>query len=178
MAKGRAIYVSKLDASVRQLEQALKMFFSYGDVVAIHTLAAAAHEILADLGEKQGLKGILRDLSTIRENKRDEVKAMLRKPQNFFKHSDRDGQEKETLEFVPNITEFFLYDSCTLYVQITGENRTLLGLYNVWFFLNHPGILADKEKAARMADLARSLQLNIQDRGAFLNILPEMMKQQ
>lgn len=176
--KGKAIHISKLDAAVRQLEVAIKMFFSYGDPVAIHTLAAAAHGVIADLGEKQNLKGILRDMSIVRAERRDEVKVMLRKPQNFFKHSDRDGQEKEIIEFIPSLTEFFLYDTCMLYVQIANENRTILQLYNVWFFLNHPGLLVDVQKEAKMIEIARSLQLNVQDRGAFLSILPDMIKAQ
>ena len=43
------LYVTKLAAARRQLLEAIRMFFAEQDELAIHTVAAAAHRIIADL---------------------------------------------------------------------------------------------------------------------------------
>lgn len=48
------IQISKLEAAKRQRDTAIKMWFADGDPVSIHTLAAAAHQIINDVNEKIG----------------------------------------------------------------------------------------------------------------------------
>ena len=43
--------VTKLEAASRQLDTAIRLFFSGGDAVSIHTLAAAAFNVFADIAE-------------------------------------------------------------------------------------------------------------------------------
>jgi hypothetical protein len=42
----REFKVSKLDAAKRQLETVIRLYFSNGDPVSIHTLTAAAYNVL------------------------------------------------------------------------------------------------------------------------------------
>ena len=46
------IRVSKLDAARRQLDCAIELWFAGKDEVSIHTLAAAAHQIISDINKK------------------------------------------------------------------------------------------------------------------------------
>lgn len=48
------VYVTKLAAARRQLLEAIRMFFAGKDELAIHTVAAAAHRIVADLKKERG----------------------------------------------------------------------------------------------------------------------------
>jgi len=57
----RYLFISKLDSVKRQLELAIKLFLINGDVVAIHTLTAAAHHVLWDLGRKQEIQSIIKE---------------------------------------------------------------------------------------------------------------------
>jgi hypothetical protein len=41
----KKLKISKLDAAKRQLEVAIRLYFYFGDPVAIHTLTAAAYNI-------------------------------------------------------------------------------------------------------------------------------------
>jgi hypothetical protein len=50
MTKRPTLKVSKTDVAKRQIETAIRLWFFSGDPVSIHTLAAAAHQILHDLG--------------------------------------------------------------------------------------------------------------------------------
>jgi hypothetical protein len=55
------ITVTKLDAAKRQLRTALRLWFDDGDPVSIHTLLAAAHEIIHTLYRRKGLRDLLFD---------------------------------------------------------------------------------------------------------------------
>lgn len=87
------IDVSKLDVSKRQIEVAIKLFFNYGDVIAMHTLAAAANQVLADLSKKQDSKSMVRHgmLESVRKGKEKEVRSMINDAENYFKHADKDS---------------------------------------------------------------------------------------
>jgi hypothetical protein len=58
MAQYQQIKVSKIDASRRQLDCAIDLWFRDGDPVSIHTLVSAAFEIIQDLNSKVGNKEI------------------------------------------------------------------------------------------------------------------------
>lgn len=47
--------VSKIDAASRQLDAGIRLLFSDGDIIAVHTLAGAASKITSDLVEKLAL---------------------------------------------------------------------------------------------------------------------------
>ena len=49
----KKIKVSKLDAARRQLETAIKLYFVFGDPISIHTLSAAAYNVIRDLNTKK-----------------------------------------------------------------------------------------------------------------------------
>jgi hypothetical protein len=49
-----SVFINKLEAARRQLDAAIRMTFTGEDVLAIHTVAAAAYRILRDLLDKRG----------------------------------------------------------------------------------------------------------------------------
>ncbi|MDY6950236.1 MAG: hypothetical protein SWE60_01880 [Thermodesulfobacteriota bacterium] len=51
---GAQLHVTKLAAARRQLRTAIRMFFAGEDELAIHTVASAAHRIIADLKKERG----------------------------------------------------------------------------------------------------------------------------
>ena len=65
-----------------------------------------------------------------------ELKRHLNVAANFFKHADHDSNE--ILTFNPSQSDFFLFDACCKYKDLTGELVPTLGVYYVWFFLG-PG---------------------------------------
>ncbi len=133
--------ISKLDAARRQLESAIRLFFVSGDPVAIHSLAAAARNLLRDLmraeNREAGLDAIFKQ--QVRPEKLGEVRALIAEAPNFFKHADRDPER--VLEFYPRTTEFLLWDACVLYETLTDHKDPLLAVFLVWFALSNPHIL-------------------------------------
>ena len=51
--------VSKLDAAKWQLETAIRLYFSDSDPVSIHTVTAAAYNILRDVTKQKGVELML-----------------------------------------------------------------------------------------------------------------------
>ena len=135
------MHISKLDAARRQLESAVRLFFVYGDPVAIHSLTAAARTLLGDLtraeGREAGLDAIFKQ--QVRPEKLGEVRGLIVQAQNFFKHADRNPDE--VLDFNPTTTEILLWDGCVLYEGLTLHKDPLLGVFQAWFALSHPHLL-------------------------------------
>jgi len=168
------VHISKLDAAKRQLEIAIRLFLSYSDIVVIHTLTAAAYNVLRDLGKKQGIETIIKDygLKRIREEYRKEFLNEVNKAENFFKHADRDGDK--ILKFPVGATEYLLWDACVTYEKITGEKLPLIAVFNAWFIGNHPNVIIDGNYKTLVNEAMAGLDL--QDRSQFLNLLPIVSK--
>jgi ribosomal protein S7 len=76
--------VTKLEVAERQLRVAIRLFFERRDMIAVHTLAAAAQGVLRDLGRRKGFMSIFEEgITNIRPEKRDEFKINC-KATEFF----------------------------------------------------------------------------------------------
>lgn len=130
--------IGKLDAARRQLNAALTLYFDEGDVVAIHTITGAAHEVLRDLAGQAGqhmlIEGSL--IQGIGVEFTNEIMAIVRRPQNFFKHADRDPEA--VLEFSPHVTELLLLDGIAKCLEMTAEQTDFERAYEKWFFVHNP----------------------------------------
>ena len=115
--KALKLKISKTDAAKRQLETAIRLWLNNGDPVSIHTLAAAAHQIIHDLDTKHGKPTILRGLDIIPSHLKRRVRKVFNKPANFLKHADKD--QTDVLDFPPEITEVFILDAIETYYKQT-----------------------------------------------------------
>ena len=129
------IKVSKLDAAKRQLETAIRVYFNYGDPVAIHTLACAAHEILSDLNRKYTGKPMVISDFLIKDEYKKQFLKMIREPQNFFKHANKDPES--TIDFNPDVSQFFIFDAISKYQEITDERVPYFIIFRGWFGAQH-----------------------------------------
>lgn len=143
----QSIQISKLDAAKRQLETAIQIYFAHGDPVSMHTLSAAAYNVIRDVASNRGgvqpmlVKDQLVELA--RPEARKKVRDKLNEAENFFKHADRD--HKGVLDFSPILAEFFLLDASSHYYQLTGESPPLLKVYRAWFIANHHDLFSFHE---------------------------------
>lgn len=129
--------IAKLEAAERQTAQAIRLFFDGGDEIAVHTLTAAAYQILSDLCGHRGIKRELEDSEVLEElGAKKEVLAALREPQNFFKHADKDPEG--TVRFSPMLSVGLLY-YCVYYFRALTQRTFHEGdVFLIWFFLKHP----------------------------------------
>ncbi len=83
--------VTKLEAAERHLRVAIRLFFEDRDLVAVHTLAAAALDLLRGLARRHGVgSSFLKDNPLVRPEKKQELARLVNEAQNFFKHADHD----------------------------------------------------------------------------------------
>lgn len=134
-----ALQISKLDAARRQLEVAVRLYFSNDDPVSIHTLAAAAYNVIRDVSSKRNATPmLLKDTvaQMLRPGMQKLFRAKVNEAENFFKHADRDHEG--SFEFFPTLSEYFLIDACDQYYRLTGEAPPVFKLFRGWFIANHP----------------------------------------
>lgn len=153
--------LDKLEAARRQLETAVDLWFSDGDEVAIHTLAAAGGDLLRGVAIAAGRPVTLapeRFLEIIKPEHHTEVRRALRRSQNFFKHADRDSHE--TLEYETGEGDMRLLDACEAYrLMGTSPSPTLWAFetYAAFTWANH--LLIDAVRGALPVDLSERIAL-------------------
>ncbi len=143
--------ISKLDAAKRQLEVAIRLYFHFGDPVAIHTLTAAAYNVLKDINSHRGGEPVLMKKQLAKEFIKPEYQkefiAKLNEAENFFKHADRDPQA--VLKFKPRQSELLLWEAVEIYQRLTGEITPFLHAYRGWFMMNHQPMFSNLPEAQR-----------------------------
>ncbi len=156
------IRVSKLDAGRRQLKTAIELWFAEDDPVSIHTLAAAAHEVIHVVTKPRRDMALIFDSDHIREDRRSEVNQRLKEPANFFKHArnDLDG----ITEFSPALSEGFILFAI-FGLQASGESvRSEEFAFLTWTQLHHPDLFTEeggKLAGQRLSGQQRAIALGI-----------------
>jgi hypothetical protein len=120
------------------------LWFFSGDPVSIHTLAAAAHQVLHDIGRKKGTPTVLRGVSGVKPDYIKRLRKVVSRYENFFKHADRDGAA--LLDFNPDVTEMFILDAVLTYEGLTQEVVAILSTFKAWIFIQHPQFMVEAER--------------------------------
>jgi hypothetical protein len=131
--------IGKGDAIRRQLRTAIRLFFERRDVVPIYTLAAASQELLRDLLRPLGKGSVTKDSHLVRPERKKEFLEVLNRPQNFFKHADRDPEE--VLDFNSRSLEYVLFDCALMYQAYTGRHLREGFAFVIWFVSLYPDVL-------------------------------------
>jgi hypothetical protein len=108
----KILTISKLDAAKRQLEIAIRLYFSDGDPVSIHTLTAAAYNIIHDISIKRDAGSMfVKDMifDYVKPEYQEVIRQSVNKAENFFKHADRDHEA--SLDFNPDQSETYILDA-------------------------------------------------------------------
>ena len=152
------------------------MYFHYGDPVSIHTLVAAAYNVVRDVNTKRGgslmmMKDMLFD--QVKPEMHSEFRALINKSENFFKHADRDHDS--TLDFNPDETDLFIFDACSKYWELSGENPPLVQIYRGWFMVTHAYLF--KLTAEMSQQMSKAKGATEGGRTSYFNLmLPLVMK--
>jgi len=167
----KKLIISKLDAAKRQLETVVRLYFSNGDPVSMHTLTAATYNVIRDINKIEGGKPMLAKdgfMDYIKEGHEKEVWDLINKAENFFKHADRD--HKETLEFNPDQSELLILEACEVYYKLSGEFPPLFKLYQGWFIANHQNLFNFPEEQKRMISMSAQDVINL-GRGRYFDLV-------
>lgn len=132
------IAITKLDAARRQLETAVILWFHDCDPISIHTLVAAAYEIILVLNRQRGGRSMMMDFKFIRVEHRKMLHDEFAKYAIFFKHGKRDPSA--TLHFPPQITHCFMLEAAFKYQEIAHQQLPLFQLFITYLFRTEPEI--------------------------------------
>ncbi|MGH3631605.1 MAG: hypothetical protein ACRDRL_29725 [Sciscionella sp.] len=150
------IKVSKLDAARRQLRTAIRLWFEDGDPVAIHTLIAAAYDILHTLSRRKGARDLIFDSRLIKDEYRRKWIKLNKSEAAFFKHADYDPEGE--IDFVLFTNEFFMLFS----MSALHKMNELLGLeenaFLKWFSINRSEFLKEGSKYEIPLDLLQYMR--------------------
>lgn len=134
--------VTKVDAAVRQLETAIKLWFSDGDPVAVCTLSFAAYEILYVLSKDSRKEPALMDMDSVRPEYQEAMQAEFRADPNFCKHTAKDPHEVRYLT-VRNHPVIIL-DAIRMYKCLGLAERPIFHTFQSWLWLSMPDIFVKR----------------------------------
>jgi hypothetical protein len=167
------IELSKFEVARRQLETAVLLYFRLGDPVSIHTLAAAAYNVLADVNAKYGGVPMLKKLITLlnTEEARD-FGRRLNEVENFYKHANR--HTNSLYRFDPEYSEFLMLEACEKYMEMTEQQPPMLVAFRAWFVFHHADVIPlSPELQGVVRELARTSAAK--SRGHFLEMVLPML---
>lgn len=136
MDKSKTELIGKLDVVERQLKEAIKLFFEKRDIVTIHTIVASAHQILFDLGDKDGVVSALKNKNNISSDEFWEYVKKINYPYNFFKHADRDPDKKINVVPLKRFSSDFILDGVVMFQKINGKLFIEGKIFWAWFLSN------------------------------------------
>ncbi len=163
--------ITKLDAAKRQLESALLLYFNYCDPVSIHTLCAAAYNILRDVNAKRGGELMVKDMwQYLDAEKAKEFHRHVNMAENFFKHADRDSDGMYT--FNPEGTEALLAEASRKYIEMTGEYPPYRHVFLTWFVVEHRNMFKEHPPIAQILDSVKLTAIPSDRKQFFASLLP------
>lgn len=136
------IKITKVESVIRQLDQAIELFFFEKDVISCLTLIGASRVILINLSEHAWTHSWMQWV--IKPERRAEFERIMRKEQNFFKHAEKDWFAD--IEFDTKKIELLLIDAIIIYEQLPECKCTKNMLKFQMYFLVHNPDLVDEEK--------------------------------
>lgn len=131
--------VTKLEAASRQLDQAIRLVFAGGDMLAVHTLTGAAFQLLADIAKQSGIVSPVRSEDLIKPEGLKMWLTALNSTQNFLKHADRDPEAVH--KYVEEGTLLFIAEAVELArrMRIADSDERLA--YTIWFASVFPDVI-------------------------------------
>ncbi len=141
--------LSKKNIAIRHTNQAIKMFFKKEDSVSIHLLVCAANEILIALlkkGKKPilfGKNGILQKLY-INDNYFYDINRKRVEAYNFFKHADRDTEEK--YKFNSDLNWLFLFENLIMIKQLNMHFSKEMAYFYCWLIFTKKRLFKKNNK--------------------------------
>ena len=130
MSSSLKFSVPKSEAAIRQLTTAIRLLFQDGDLISVHTLAASALEVLADLCDKTDVKSWRDHAFQESGLTRKDYNDLLHRQWNAIKHADREQKDVAfDEEDARTILFFAILEMGILKLEQTME----IGVYQIWY---------------------------------------------
>lgn len=140
--------ISKVEAARQQLDVAAKLFIAGEDRLAIHTLSAAAEEILGKLAERAGRESMFQRMKLAAEQKLGksissaELSTLVNKSRNALKHAN--DPVEDTFEYDPGHAVVMLFRALVNYQLATGTLTEPMEAARELLSKNYPALFEQK----------------------------------
>ena len=91
----------------------------------------------------------------IRPDKLELARQVFRRPQNFFKHADKDPNE--VLDFHPEVPAAFILAAVEKYRELSDQNPPVMRVFALWFRVHWTEIFRFQNGEEAILNMARSL---------------------
>ena len=129
----KPIWVDKIEVCKRQIVEAIKLFFEARDPIIIHTIIASAHQILVDIGTKQGISGAIKNSDGLTRRQFKHYLQAVNTPYNFFKHANNDPNEKLNVAPINRFSSDFILDAIVIFQRLTNDLPLEAKVFWTWF---------------------------------------------
>ena len=174
------LHLTKQAAAQRQLDAAVRILFAGEDVLAVHTIVAAAHNVLTDLDNKSGKTALALYGDTLSDLQKAypgiplpkdaaEFKTWSQRKNrlgaNFLKHADKDSAK--ALDPSALSTDHLLLEACAIYGGLGLEPTQEMKAFGRWHLAVYPSQVEDRiiTKSGDVSEFNRGEQLEF---GLFL----------
>jgi hypothetical protein len=150
------IRVNKMDAARRQLDAAIRMTFGGADPIAVHSVAAAGHQIIRDICKSRGdIEGYHRFTDWISPGQKKQFWQAINRSANFFKHADKDANTIH--EMNEEETDSIIVFASRLYGELGFTPTFEMRCFSAWFTMCHPETFTPTVRAAAVAMIGGGL---------------------
>ncbi len=174
------LHITKQAAAQRQLDAAIRILFAGEDVLAVHTIISAVHNVLTDLDNKSGKTALGLYADTLSKLQNDHPGIPLppdpekfkwwlqqknRAGANFLKHADSDSGR--ALDPSTLSTDHLVLEACGIYRNLGLVPTHEMNVFGRWHLSVYPSQDEDHivTKYGDVSELTRAEQL---DFGEFL----------
>lgn len=147
------IRVNKVEAAKRQINTAIRLLFTNGDPIPIHTLASAGFRILRDIAKNNPKSHMAETMKKIiKTGMEREFWKVMHRPANFLKHANHDpdaildGVQEEFNDGTLFLASLWYQD---LGYQLTPEMDALV----MWYTLLHPHLVNENKPMKSLLNL-------------------------
>jgi hypothetical protein len=138
--------VTKLQIAQREIDTCADLYFSFGDLVSIHLLISAAHEILG-VFDKTFLKtGMFFDRieEGVNPELLEDYRTLIKTPSIGFKHGAKDLDA--VVELPWRLTEMLLFSAIDKYQELTKRPTPKMLLLRSWIGVHLHLFTAESEQ--------------------------------
>lgn len=174
------LHITKQAAAQRQLDAAIRILFTGEDMLAVHTIVSAAHNVLTDLDNKSGKTALALYAGALSELQKKypgiplpretaSFKSWLQKKNrsgaNFLKHADNDPSK--ALDPSTLSTDHLLLEACGIYRNLGLEPTHEMNVFCRWHLAVYPSQIEDRliTQSGDVSEFNRDQQLEF---GLFL----------
>jgi hypothetical protein len=142
--------IEKLDVAKIQIAEAIRLFYAERNIIVIHTVIAAAHQVLVDVGGHNNVYGILKNPNIKNKMEYKEYLKSVNFPYNFFKHADKDPNGKIDIAPLERFTQDFIMDAILMLQGLTKNIPLEAQVYWAWFVSSYPDEFSDCPKDGKI----------------------------